>query len=116
MIVDHDDSKEGTRRYKVRWAGWGEEHGSWLYEKGLIHCAELVQEYELAQVGVATVILMHIEEVAGQEGLLIAQVETAVVPLSKGEREEKEGSAVTIALEVPKRQRNSGGATRHDMP
>ena len=44
VVVDHDGSlKEGTRRYKVRWAGWSEEHDSWLYEKDLIHCAELVQ-------------------------------------------------------------------------
>ena len=43
---------------------------------------------------------MHIEEVVhvGQEGLLIAQVETAAVPLSKGERDKKEGSAIVIAL------------------
>ena len=28
-ITDHDGSvKEGTRRYKVRWAGWTEEHDS----------------------------------------------------------------------------------------
>ena len=63
VIVDHDGSlKEGTRRYKVRWAGWGEEYDSWLYEKDLVHCAELVQGYELAQVGVATVVC--IEEIA----------------------------------------------------
>ena len=59
MIVDHDGSlKKGTRRYKVRWAGWSEEYDSWLYEKDLKHCAELVQEYELAQVGVEMV--MHV--------------------------------------------------------
>ena len=74
------------------------EHDSWLFEKDLIHCADLIKDYELAQVGVATV--MKIEEVVGQEGLLIAHVDTAVVPLSKGEREEKEGSAITMALDL----------------
>ena len=49
MIVDYDGSlKDGTSRYNVRWSGWSEEHGSWLYKKDLVHCAELVQEYELA--------------------------------------------------------------------
>ena len=48
-IVDHQGSiKDGTRRYKVRWAGCAEEFDSWLYEKDLEHCANVVQEYELA--------------------------------------------------------------------
>ena len=99
VTVDHDGSlQEGPRRYKVRWAGWGEEHDSWLYEKNLVHCAELVQEYELAQVGVATV--MCIEEISGQEGLLVAQVEATAVPLSRKEQHEKEGSAVTVSLDL----------------
>ena len=77
-IVDHAVSiKDGTRRYKVRWAGWAEAFDSWLYEKDLEHCAEVVQAYELAQVGVTTVSCLgqfgKIPE-GEEEGLLIAQV------------------------------------------
>ena len=59
-----------------------------------------IEEYELAQVGVATV--MCIEEIAGQESLLVAQVEAAAcaVPLSRKEQQAKEGSAVTVALDL----------------
>ena len=77
-IVDHEGSiKDGTRRYKVRWAGWAEEFDSWLYAKDLEHCAEVVQEYKLAQVRVT--IVSCLEQLGkipeGEEGgLLIAQV------------------------------------------
>ena len=77
-ITDHDGGvEEGTRRYKVRWAGWTEEHDSWLYLKDLEHCSELVQEYELAQVCVATV--ARLEEIAGQAGMLLASVTPGAV-------------------------------------
>ena len=43
---------------------------------------------------------MHTEEMVGQEGLLVAQMETTVVPLSRQEQGEKEGTAVTVALDL----------------
>ena len=95
-ITDHDGSvKAGTRRYKVRWAGWTEEHDSWLYLKDLEHCSELVQEYELAQVGVFTV--AHLEEIAGQEGMLVASVTPGTV--GTGARDEGD-KAITLKMDL----------------
>ena len=56
-IIAHKGSiKSKNKKYLVRWKGWGEEHDSWLPMADLVHCAELVQEYELQQVGVYSIL------------------------------------------------------------
>ena len=51
-IVDDTGSRAaGTKKYLVRWKGWGPEHDEWVKLDDL-NCPEEVQQYELRKVGV----------------------------------------------------------------
>ena len=52
-IMSHKGSIKGrNKQYLVRWKGYTEEDDTWEKLEDLIHCAELIQTYELKQVGV----------------------------------------------------------------
>ena len=55
-ILAHTGSRRaGSKKYQVRWKGYGQEDDSWVPMEDLMHCSDLVQEYELRQVGVYSV-------------------------------------------------------------
>lgn len=55
ILGDRGSVKAGTKAYKVRWTGYDEEADTWQALEDLVHCAELIKEYEMRKMGVYSI-------------------------------------------------------------
>ena len=77
-IMDDTGSRAaGTKKYLVRWSGYGEEDDTWEPLDNLVHCAAGVQDYELRQVGVYAIDSCEWEDAKGQAVFSVASTARA---------------------------------------